>query len=38
MCGFKGRNAGQIAGNSCSIGKICNGKAVHFSPKMHVHE
>jgi len=35
---FKGRIAGQIAGNSCSIAKICNDEAVHFSPKMHVHE
>jgi hypothetical protein len=38
MCRFKGRIAGQIAGNSCSIAKICNDEAVHFSPKMHVHE
>ena len=35
---LKGRNAGQIAGNSCSIAKICNDEAMHFSPKMHVHE
>jgi len=34
MCGFKA----QIAGNSCSIAKICNNEAVDFSPKMHVHE
>ena len=38
MCRFKGRNAGQIAGNSCSIAKICNDEVVHFSPKMQVHE
>jgi len=38
MGGFKGRNGGQIAGNSCSIAKICNNEAVDFSPKMHVHE
>ena len=38
MCRFKGRTAGQIAGNSCSIAKICNDEAAHFSPKMHVHE
>jgi len=37
MCRFKGRNAGQIASNSCSIAKICNDEAVHFSPKMRVH-
>jgi len=37
MCRFKGGNAGQIADNSCSIAKICNDEAVHFSPKMHVH-
>ncbi len=36
MCRFKGRNAGQIAGNSC-FAKIWD-EAVHFSPKMHVHE
>jgi len=35
---FKARIAGQIAGNSCSIAKICNDEAVHFSPKMHAHE
>ena len=35
---FNGRNAGQIASNYCSIAKICNDDAVHFSPKMHVHE
>jgi len=34
VCSFKA----QIAGNSCSIAKICNDKAAHFSPKMHVHE
>jgi hypothetical protein len=28
----------QIAGNSRSIAKICNDEAVHFSPKMHIHE
>ncbi len=28
----------QIAGNSYSIAKICNDEAVHFSPKVHVHE
>ncbi len=28
----------QIAGNSYSIAKICNDEAVHFRPKMHVHE
>ncbi len=28
----------QIAGNSCSIAKICNDEAVYFSPKTHVHE
>ncbi len=28
----------QIAGNSCSIAKICNDEAVYLSPKMHVHE
>ncbi len=28
----------QIAGNSCSIAKICNDEAVHFSPETHVHE
>ena len=38
MCRFKGRNAVQIAGNSCSIAKICNDEAVHSSPKMHVHD
>ena len=35
---FKGRIAGQIAGNRCSIANICNDEAVHFSPKTHVHE
>jgi hypothetical protein len=35
---FKGRIAGQIAGNSCSIAKICNDEAVHFGPKMQVYE
>ena len=35
---FKGRNAGQIAGNRCSIAKICNDEAVPFSPKMQFHE
>jgi hypothetical protein len=34
MCRFKA----QIAGNRCSIAKICNDEAVQFSPKMHVHE
>jgi hypothetical protein len=34
MCRFKA----QIVGNSRSIAKICNDEAVHFSPKMHVHE
>ncbi len=34
MCSFKA----QIAGNSCSITEICNDEAVHFSPKMHVHD
>ncbi len=38
MCRFKARIAGQIVGNSCSIAKICNAEAVHFSPEMHVHE
>ena len=38
MCRFKGRIAGQIAGNGCSIAKICNDETVHFSPKMLVHE
>jgi hypothetical protein len=38
MFRFKGRNGGQIAGNSYSIAKICNDEAVHFSPKMLVHE
>jgi len=42
MCRFKAQIkaqiTGQIAGNSCSIAKICNDEAVHFSPKMHVHE
>ena len=38
MCRFKGRNAGQIADNSRSIARICNDEAVHFSPKMHVHQ
>jgi hypothetical protein len=38
MCRFKGRNAGQIAGNSCSIAKICNDEAANFSPKMLVQE
>jgi hypothetical protein len=28
----------QIADNSCSIAKICNDEAVHFSPRMLVHE
>ena len=28
----------QIAGNICSIARICNDEAVQFSPKMHVHE
>ncbi len=28
----------QIAGNRCSIAKICNDEAVYFSAKMHVHE
>ncbi len=35
---LKGRNAGQIAGNSCSIAKICNDEAVYFNPRMLVHE
>ena len=34
MCSFKA----QIAGNSCSIAKICNDEALHFSPKMLVHD
>ncbi len=34
MCSFKT----QIAGNRHSIAKICNDEAVHFSPKMLVHE
>jgi hypothetical protein len=34
MCRFKA----QITGYSCSIAKICNDEAVHFRPKMHVHE
>ncbi len=34
MCRFKAR----IAGNGCSIAKICNDEAAHFSPEMHVHE
>ncbi len=34
MCRFKV----QIAGNSRSIAKICSDEAVHFSPKMLVHE
>jgi len=34
MCRFKA----QIAGNGCSIAKICNDETVHFSPKMLVHE
>jgi hypothetical protein len=34
MCRFKA----QIAGNSCSIAKICNDEAVHFGPEMQVHE
>ena len=34
MCSFKA----QMAGNSCSIAKICNDEAAYFSPKMHVHE
>jgi hypothetical protein len=38
MRSFKGWIAGQIAGNSCSIAKICNDEAVYLSPKMHVHE
>ena len=38
MCSFKARIEGQIAGNSCSIAKICNDVAAHFSPRMHVHE
>jgi hypothetical protein len=38
MCRFKGRIAGQIAGNSYSIAKSCNDEAVHFSPKMRLHE
>jgi hypothetical protein len=38
MCRFKGQIAGQITGNSGSIAKICTDEAVHFSPKMHVHE
>jgi len=38
MCRFKGQIAGQIAGSSCSIAKICNDEAVQFSPNMHVHE
>ncbi len=38
MCRFKGRIAGQTAGNSCSIAKIRNDEAAQFSPKMHVHE
>ncbi len=36
MCRFKGVR--QITGYSCSIAKICNDEAVHFRPKMHVHE
>jgi hypothetical protein len=28
----------QIEGIACPIAKICNEEAVHFSPKMHVHE
>ena len=38
MCSFKARIEGQIAGNSCSIAKICNDEAARFSPKMQVHE
>ena len=38
MCRFQAQIAGQDAGNSGSIAKICNDEAVHFSPKMHVHE
>ncbi len=38
MFRFKGRNAGQIVGNSCSIAKIWNDEAEQFSPKMQVHE
>jgi len=38
MCRFKGRNGGHIAGNSGSIAKIGNDEAVHFNPKMQVHE
>jgi len=38
MCRFKGRIAGQIAGNSCFIAKICNDEAVHFGLKVRVHE
>ena len=34
MCSFKA----QIAGNRRSITNICNDEAVHFSPKMNVHE
>ena len=34
MCRFKA----QIAGNICSIAKICNDEAGHFMPKMQVHE
>lgn len=34
MCRLKA----QIAGTSCSIAKICNDEAVHFSPETHVHE
>ncbi len=34
MCSFKA----QVAGNSCSIAKICNDEAEPSSPKMHVHE
>ena len=34
MCRFKA----QITGNSQSISKSYDHKAVHFSPEMHVHE
>ncbi len=34
MCRFKA----QIAGSSSSTAEICDDEAVHFSPKMHVHE
>ena len=38
MCRFKGRIAGQIAGNRYSNAKICKDEAVHFGPKMRFHE